>query len=93
MLTATRFIMLAMAQAKSGVGDVLMPGPFKDSKYKDPGWVKKGFVVPRTADGNKIEIHYMYNEKTGASDQYKFLSRGEYTKPPVDPKMPPGDRP
>ena len=71
----------ALQEAKSGAGDVIMEGPFNDPKYRDDrGWVKKGFLVERTADGNKIEIHYMYNQNTGAADQFKFVSRGSYKK-------------
>lgn len=69
-----------------------MQGPFNDPRYQGPGWVKMG-LVEYLKDGNKIEIHYMRNTISGQTDQFKFLSRGTYPEPKVDPKMPPGDRP
>ena len=54
---------------------------FNDPRYKgDPDWVKMGYVT-YTKDGNKIEIHYMKNTRTGQAEQFKFLSRGQYRNP------------
>ena len=61
-----------------------MSGPFNDQKYKDPGWEKWEHITT-TADGNKIEIHYMKNTITGQTDQFKFLSRGTYPEPAKEP--------
>ncbi len=87
----------AMRAAKSGEGTVVMRGPFGDPRYQAPGWVKKSVLFEnngsrRTWDGNKIEIHYMYNEITGEANQFKFLSRGTYERPKIEPKSD-GDRP
>lgn len=71
---------LAMKAAKSGEGIFIRSGPFRDPKFQDPGWEKWSYST-YTADGNKIEIHYMKNTITGQTDQFKFLSRGEYRKP------------
>jgi hypothetical protein len=70
----------AMDAARSGEGKISMRGPFGDPKYKNPGWEKWKYGTT-TADGNKIEIHYMKNTITGQTDQFKFLSRGSYPKP------------
>lgn len=72
---------IAMQDAKAGGGEVIMEGPFGDPEFQEPGWVKKGITIKKTADGNKIEIHYMYNAGKGEATQFKFLSRGTYKKP------------
>ena len=86
---------MAMLSATSGEGEPLaMKGKLGDPKYQDPGWVKMGLVV-YTADGNKIEIHYMRNTITLKTDQFKFISRGAYPKPTAggNVKVSPGIRP
>lgn len=85
---------VALQSAISGEGEVVMKGPFGDPRYQDPGWVKMQLLT-YSSDGNKIEIHYMRNTITGRTDQFKFVSRGEYPKPKgggLD-KVSPGDRP
>ena len=72
---------LAMEGAKAGEGQPLPMQNFNDPRYKgDPDWVKMGYVT-YTKDGNKIEIHYMKNTRTGQAEQFKFLSRGQYRNP------------
>lgn len=83
---------IAMQAARSGEGEIIMAGPFGDIKYQGQGWEKVQYKT-YTADGNKIEIHYMRNTVTGQTDQFKFLSRGVYEKPKIDPKVPAGNRP
>jgi len=83
---------IALQAALSGEGEIAMKGPFGDPKYQGEGWVKMQYVT-HTADGNKIEIHYMRNTVTGQTDQFKFVSRGEYKKPTADPKVSSGTRP
>jgi|CXWL01.1.fsa_nt_gi RHS repeat-associated protein len=87
---------MALKAALSGVGEgerkPIMKGPFGDPKYQGEGWVKMGYLK-YVADGNKIEIHYMLNTITGQRDQFKFVSRGEYPEPIMDPKVSPGDKP
>lgn len=69
---------MARQAAGSGEGRVIMDGPFGDPRFQEPGWQKMEYKT-YTADGNKIEIHYMRNMRS--IDQVKFLSRGEYPKP------------
>ena len=72
---------MALEAAQSGEGTVAMKGPFGDPRFSGPGWVKMQLIA-QSADGNKIEIHYMLNTLTKATDQFKFLSRGRYPGPP-----------
>ena len=82
---------IALQAALSGEGEIAMRGPFGDPKYQGPGWEKMSYKT-YTADGNKIEIHYMRNTITLQTDQFKFVSRGEYKKPTVE-KVSPGTKP
>ncbi len=97
---------VALTAARSGQGKVVMEGPFGDPKYQAKGWVKMQYMPYEsgdkatgpsgnrmTAEGNKIEIHYMRNTITGETDQFKFVSRGQYDKPKPDPKVSSGDKP
>lgn len=52
--------------------------PFGDPAFQSPGWVKVQ-TVGRGTEGN-ITVHYMRNEITGATTQYKFV-----TEPYVGP--------
>jgi len=69
-----------------------MQGPFGDHKYQGKGWEKQEYIT-YTADGNRVQIHYMRNTITGETDRFKFVSRGEYDAPKPDPKVSSGDRP
>jgi hypothetical protein len=81
----------ALKNARAGGGNVEMEhSRIKDPRYADPGWVKCRDYVERTADGNKIDLHYMYNTDTHEIDQVKFIQEGEYKKPPIDPRSPTG---
>jgi hypothetical protein len=82
---------LAMEQAKTGAGRRIMSRPFGDPRYGGPGWEKFEYVT-YARDGNKIQIHYMRNALTRETGQFKFVSRGEYPKPPIDPSISPGDQ-
>jgi hypothetical protein len=63
---------LAMREAQSGRGRVIMRGPFGDPLYQGKYWVKKGHCH-RPRDGSApIEIHYMENIATGERSQFKF---------------------
>lgn len=85
---------VALQAAHSGEGTVAMTGPFGDPKFKDPGWVKMQYLT-HTADGNKIEIHYMRNTLSEETSQFKFVSRGTYPLPQGggNRKVPPGTPP
>jgi hypothetical protein len=81
---------IAIEQAKTGAGRRIMSGPFGDPRYSSRGWEKFEYIT-YARDGNKIQIHYMRNALTRETGQFKFISRGEYPKPPMDPAVPPGD--
>ena len=73
---------VALQNAQSGGGTLAMDhSQIKDPKYADPGWVKNTDVV-QTKDGNKVELHYMYNTSTHQIDQVKFIQVGEFKPPP-----------
>jgi hypothetical protein len=44
---------------------------FGDPLYQAPGW-EKWQVVSRLSDGSNIVVHYMKNDITGATAQFKF---------------------
>lgn len=71
---------LAIKAAKSNAGKpiknkyennkrILAKGQVKDPKFK--GWEKWSYVH-KGRDGKNIEVHYMYNPRTGGSKQYKI---------------------
>ena len=65
---------MAMHQVRSNPleGATELPIKLNDTRWKSSdGWVKMQSVV-KTADGNKITIHYVYNKVTGAFDDFKF---------------------
>ena len=63
---------MVMQSAAEGNGTVIMRGPFGDPAFQSPGWVKVQ-VVGRGTQGS-ITVHYMRNEITGATTQYKFVT-------------------
>jgi hypothetical protein len=80
---------LAMEQARAGAGTPTEMEAFDDPKYSDPGWKKIQYVAD-TADGNRINIHYMRNDLTGETDQFKFISdKGAYPTPDSPKSRPP----
>jgi hypothetical protein len=84
---------MALEEAKAGGGRLEMGHErIKDPKYRDPGWVKNRVEVERTADGNRIDLHYMYNTNTHQIDQVKFIQEGTYPIPPGGPTWRPGRR-
>ena len=65
---------MAMHQVRSDPleGATELPIKLNDTRWKSSdGWVKMQSVV-KTADGNKITIHYVYNKVTGTFDDFKF---------------------
>ena len=65
---------MAMHQVRSDPlgGATELPIKLNDARWKSSdGWVKMQSVV-KTADGNKITIHYVYNKVTGRFDDFKF---------------------
>ena len=49
-----------------------IPIKLNDKRWKaSDGWVKMQTIV-ETNDGSRITIHYMYNKRTGAFDDFKF---------------------
>ena len=65
---------MAMHQVRSNPleGATELPIKLNDTRWKSSdGWVKMQSVV-KTADGNKITIHYVYNKVTGTFDDFKF---------------------
>jgi RHS repeat-associated protein len=62
---------LTMQEAQAGAGSIIMRGPFGDPKYQGCGWVKMQHIH-KTPCGNTINVHYMKNLKTGATDKFKF---------------------
>lgn len=53
-------------------GATELPIKLNDKRWKaSDGWVKMQSVV-KTANGNKITIHYVYNKVTGEFDDFKF---------------------
>jgi len=52
-------------------GDVL-PVEMKDPRWPaDDGWKKRSLTI------NDVEIHYVYNPRTGQSDDFKYKDRTE----------------
>lgn len=71
-ILATEFLAVSQARAKAGSHRTIMPNSkIKDKRYEKSDWVKKTYVYngPR---GHRVEVHYMYNMKTGNSEQYKI---------------------
>ena len=65
---------MAMHQVRSNPleGATELPIKLNDTRWKSSdGWVEMQSVV-KTADGNKITIHYVYNKVTGTFDDFKF---------------------
>lgn len=65
---------MAMHQVRSDPleGATELPIKLNDTRWKSSdGWVEMQSVV-KTADGNKITIHYVYNKVTGTFDDFKF---------------------
>lgn len=53
-------------------GAIKVPLEMTDPRWPaSEGWVKMQSVV-QNADGTKTTIHYVYNEITGAFDDFKF---------------------
>ncbi len=67
---------MVMRAAMEGEGTVIMRGPFADTLYQAPGWVKMQ-VVGRGTESN-ITVHFMKNLITGETSQYKFLTDPYY---------------
>ena len=65
---------MAMHQVKSNPlsGASQIPLTMNDPRWlASEGWIKMQNRVI-TSDGNEIEIHFLYNKKTGAFDDFKF---------------------
>ena len=65
---------MAMHQVQSDPLNNAFEIPIKlnDKRWKaSDGWVKMQTIV-ETNDGSRITIHYMYNNRTGAFDDFKF---------------------
>lgn len=65
---------MAMNQVQSNPleGATKVPLEMTDPRWlASEGWVKMQSVV-QNADGTKTTIHYVYNEITGAFDDFKF---------------------
>jgi RHS repeat-associated protein len=59
---------LAMAEVMSNPQGIDLPVPMTDPRWPaSEGWIKRAQNV------NGIEIHYLYNQKTGAFDDFKFV--------------------
>lgn len=69
---------MAMKQVQSNplAGATKVPLEMSDPRWPaSEGWVKMQSVI-ENGDGTKITIHFLYNEITGAFDDFKFKEKG-----------------
>jgi RHS repeat-associated protein len=81
---------LAVDEAmKNPAAGVEAAGPLGDPRWPaGQGWVKYQQTVDPGGRGGPISVHYNYNKRTGAVDDFKVVERRPYV-PAEDPKVPP----